>query len=850
MAVTLLGVTVAGTAVPFSPAYCAAEFESYFRETNLDAILVSKDESGPCLDAAERLGLGLLRIAEDGSLLDRTASRCELSLPDPNDIALVLLTSGSTGRAKSVPLTHRNLCTSAGDVIRSVDLSADDLCLAMWEQYHIGGLVDLLLAPLASGGTVFITGGFNAGEFFALLLSENPTWFQGVPTTLNELAFHASRNALIPKPNSLRCIRSVAAALSPNLKCRIEELFGVPVIQTFGMTEAGPLITSTRLNSARSKPSSVGLPCGPEVMIMGPRREILAPGVTGEVAVRGDNVFSGYENDPTSNQSQFYNGWFYTGDLGYRDSDGELFLTGRIKQLINRGGEKVNPQEVDDALLCHPAISEAAAFPVNHRTLGEDVVAAVVLRSPAHVVEIRNFLSSRLSSFKIPGHIEILDRLPRNVIGKVERSTLRENYETANRHRNSNGAPGNELETFLAKIWAAELDTESPGIHDHFAELGGDSLSSLRIVIAVEKALSIKIRERFYAGLTTIAAMATRLKAHGILEDGTVRGLISESITDLSKIDAKSLLSRVDLGISGAEGDLEAAYGKLMSCVTKQDIRIIGDSITLYSTPKDLRTLLTRNRNSKPAKSGLCLLRLPTTWRATYERLCWHRKIRRGLAGALPGSDSWKQTRLENHVFLFVNPEVPNHGKTLIVGFCDNAMRLMMPLYCLLTNLDSARYDLLILRDPKREHFANGVESVSDDLDSTATYLDSYMRSNHYLRALTFGASAGGLASICVARINGWSRAVTVGADNPSRHPIIAAKLNDLAFSDLSPRTEIHLNYSINNKRDREAGESIHQLFPSSILMPDRRFSAHNLLHKLYRNGELKNFLAKQFQEG
>ncbi len=519
MAVSLLGVCLIGAALPFNPAYTAAEFEAYFHETAVDLVLTREGNDGPAVAAAGRLGLPIAYLSKDGEgIVGADGAGAAPSPPVQTDLALVLLTSGSTGRAKAVPLTHRNVCTSAVEVCRSMDLGPDDRCLSIWEQYHIGGLVDLLLAPLASGGTVICTDGFDAAEFFRLLEARRPTWFQGVPTTLNELVVQAERGPASLRPNTLRFIRSVAAALQPRLMSDLERLFGVPVIQTFGMTEAGPLVTSTRLPPALRKPGSTGRSCGTEIKVVDPSGEPCEPGVDGDIAIRGDNVFAGYENDPVANAAQFRDGWFYTGDIGHLDADGDLFLTGRTKQLINRGGEKINPQEVDDALSSMTAVLEAASFAVKHPTLGEDIAAAVVVRQADTLSEarIRSYLSERLTSFKVPQRILFLERLPRNPVGKIDRlalSALAE--ELAKTEGRAYAPPRNDLERFLAHLWATELGIDRVGIDDDFTMLGGDLLSSLRILMAVEAELDVNVMGEDAAGSMTVRSMAESLAKMG-----------------------------------------------------------------------------------------------------------------------------------------------------------------------------------------------------------------------------------------------------------------------------------------------------------------------------------------------
>lgn len=552
MAVTMLGVTCAGAALPFNPTYRAAEYEAYFRETRLDALLVSATDEGEAVATARALPLPLLRLGADGAIGGAGDATGAVPQPSPDDVALVLLTSGSTGRAKAVPLTHRNVCTSAGDVARSMGLSPADRCLAMWEQFHVGGLVDLLLAPLLSGGTLVCTPGFDAARFFELLFSVRPTWFQGVPATLNELVVHARRNGLAVTPHSLRLLRSVAAALPAQVMADLEGLFAVPVIQTFGMTEAGPLITSTALPPARRKPGSVGRSCGPQVRIVGPAGETLPAGETGEVAVRGANVFSGYENDADANAQQFRAGWFHTGDLGYLDPDGDLFLTGRIKQLINRGGEKVNPQELDDALMAHAAVAQAASYAVPHRTLGEDVAAAVVLHDGKTVAaeELRAFLRGRLAGFKVPARIRIVDDLPRNMIGKIDRmalSRLDDGQAGEASPSPADGPAATGTEATVAAIWAQELELPTVGPDADFFAIGGDSLSAVRVFLAVEAAFGRKLPEEMLGQITTVRAMARSIDA--MQPDAGPAAAPADVPEDgLSAADARSLASVMALG--------------------------------------------------------------------------------------------------------------------------------------------------------------------------------------------------------------------------------------------------------------------------------------------------------------
>ena len=297
MSVALLATTIAGMAVPFNPAYTEEEFSAYFELAEAAVLLTSTAAMPAAVAAAENLNIPVIDIDAAAG----PTNRHDLAPPAPGDVAIMLLTSGTTGRGKLVPLTHKNLLTGTREVALSVAMSPSDRVLSMWELYHVGGIVDLLLAPLYSGGVVISAGGFEAGRFFELLSSMRPTWFQGVPTTLREIFLHANHETIAPAGSSLRFLRSVAAALPPAQMAELEALFGVPVIQTFGMTEAAPLITSTKLPPAVRKPGSTGSPCGTTVVILDPLGQPVETGETGEVAIGGDNVFSGYEANPEAN---------------------------------------------------------------------------------------------------------------------------------------------------------------------------------------------------------------------------------------------------------------------------------------------------------------------------------------------------------------------------------------------------------------------------------------------------------------------------------------------------------------------------------------------------------------------
>jgi acyl-CoA synthetase (AMP-forming)/AMP-acid ligase II len=236
----------------------------------------------------------------------------------------------------------------------------------------------------------------------------------------------AERNRAIIQRQRLRLIRSSSASLPPPVMAQLETTFGCPVIESYGMTEASHQMTSNPLPPRARKPGTVGIPAGPEVAVLGADGQVLAPGMAGEVAIRGPNVTAGYVNNPGANAAAFTNGWFCTGDQGVFDADGYLTITGRLKELINRGGEKISAREVDDVLLDHPAVAQAVTFALPHEKLGEEVAAAIVLRDGVTVSEreLRDFVAGRLAEFKVPRRIVFLEEIPKGPTGKLQRIGL------------------------------------------------------------------------------------------------------------------------------------------------------------------------------------------------------------------------------------------------------------------------------------------------------------------------------------------------------------------------------------------------------------------------------------------
>ncbi|MGH9372878.1 MAG: AMP-binding protein, partial [Vicinamibacterales bacterium] len=358
--------------------------------------------------------------------------RSTFAPPSIDDTALILHTSGSTGRPKRVPLSHANLSISAANVARTYDLNADDVSLCVMPLFHVHGLVASVLATFATGGTVVVPGKFNPLSFWRVAHDHRATWYSAVPTLHQLLLARATPGA--PRPagaERLRFIRSCSASLAPQVMHDLESAFGAPVLEAYGMTEAAHQMSSNPLPPAERKPGSVGPGTGVRISIMDDKGRHLAAGERGEVVIQGPNVIQGYENNPEANATSFTDGWFRTGDQGFLDEGGYLSLTGRLKELINRGGEKISPREVDEVLLTHPKIAEAVCFGTPHPTWGEEVAAAVVLSEPVTEAELQSFCKERLAEFKRPKQIFITDTIPRTATGKIQRRLVAQAFSPA-----------------------------------------------------------------------------------------------------------------------------------------------------------------------------------------------------------------------------------------------------------------------------------------------------------------------------------------------------------------------------------------------------------------------------------
>lgn len=440
MAGAFLAIAQCATTAPLNQAYKADEFDFYLSDLDAKVLVLAEDADSPALAVARAKGCAVLRLVEDpaGPAGDFTLeadgpvpAAVAPQAARPNDVALVLHTSGTTSRPKIVPLTQANLAASARHIGQTLGLRATDRCLAVMPLFHIHGLIAATLSSLAAGGSVIVPdGGFDALKFFRQLDGSGATWMTAVPTMYQALLARADRNREVLDRTRLRFLRSSSASLPPQVMLELEKIFGCPVIESYGMTEATHQMTSNPLPPAVRKPGSVGIAAGPEVRVAAPDGGTMAPGQEGEVVISGPNVTPGYEANPAANGAAFFERdgkiWFRTGDQGRMDEGGYLRITGRLKEIINRGGEKVSPLEVDEVVMDHPAVRQCVTFGMPHDRLGEDVAVAVVLREGQEASEqaIRDFAGQRLAAFKVPRRVVILAEIPKGATGKLQRIGL------------------------------------------------------------------------------------------------------------------------------------------------------------------------------------------------------------------------------------------------------------------------------------------------------------------------------------------------------------------------------------------------------------------------------------------
>ena len=434
MASSFLSISSYMSAAPLNPSYKQEEFEFYLDDLKPKFLLVEPNSKSLAVIAAKNLNIPVfeMKISDNQPLGTFELFDKETDYKNPNDYdeALVLHTSGTTSRPKIVPLSNLNIFTSAVNISKSLKLTADDHCLNIMPLFHIHGLIAVLSASAKVGASVCASNGFNALKFLDLAETQNITWYSGVPTMHQAILLRAQKNSDKAKKLNLRFIRSSSASLPPAIFEQLNDIFQTPVIEAYGMTEATHQMASNPLPPAIQKPGLVGMPAGPEFCIMNDKNEKLPKGEIGEICIKGDNVTNGYENNPEANKQSFVNDWFRTGDEGFFDEDGYLKISGRLKEIINKGGEKISPLEVDNILMDFPPIDQALCFGYKDKMLGEDIAVAIKLKENKSCTEddIKSYANEKLAKFKIPKKIFIVEDIPKGATGKLQRIGLAKKF--------------------------------------------------------------------------------------------------------------------------------------------------------------------------------------------------------------------------------------------------------------------------------------------------------------------------------------------------------------------------------------------------------------------------------------
>lgn len=616
MATAFLTIASCSTCAPLRPTYNEKDFEFYLKDINAKALITLNDFKTPAREIARNLDITIIELkpstnkpAGTFQLINDSKQKKEVkpTFAVPYDTALILHTSGTTARPKIVPLTHQNLCTSANNIMNSLNLQQKDRCLNIMPLFHIHGLIGAILSSISAGASIVCTRGFNVNTFFDLLYELKPTWYTAVPTMHHSILSKIQKDGI--RYTNLRFIRSSSQALPPKNMKALEDIFEVPVIESYGMTEASHQMASNPLPPGIRKPGSVGIAAGPEISIMNEEGEHLLSGEIGEIVIRGSNVMKAYEKNDTANNISFTNGWFRTGDEGYLDKDNYLYITSRIKEIINRGGEKISPREIDEALLDLSEINEAVAFSIPHERLGETVGVAIIYKKGNTLTkwDIQQYIAKNLGDNKVPEEIIILEEIPKGATGKIQRIGLAEKLGIKEKRdyidsieEKSHKPPKNQLEQELHEIWSEVLRISNLGVNQNYFQLGGDSILATSIISQMKEKMEIQeISPVIFLHAPTIEQMAELIKKNEIstltiasvkkLRNGTGKPIffVHPESGDIEKIKLFIRYLRVSNPIYGVRAemvqgnqytieDLASKYLKEISSLFPEEQIVIG----------------------------------------------------------------------------------------------------------------------------------------------------------------------------------------------------------------------------------------------------------------------------------
>lgn len=525
MAASLIGIACNATVAPFSPAMSTGEFYLHFQDKKIKALAIEKDLNSQARDAAEKLGLPILKIEHTdpasagkvqltGSVDRQTETNPEPIQPD--DLLVVFTTSGTTSYGKTVPLPHRIVLPRVTNMVQMLNFTRQDRILNIMPLFHTGGFSAGLLTTLFSGASFFPIKNNDVELLFRCLGDAKPTVIAGGYTVFHSIERKAREypEAVDGVKPSLRMLRTGTGHLDQKIAERLETIFDTPVVEAYGSAETS-FMACSGIPPAPRKKGSVGQPDRSRVFVVDETGEPVTKMEKGEIAVTRETAFDGYENNPEANREAFSKKWYHTGDEGYLDEDGFLYITGRIKEMINRGGVKIIPTEVDHAAMKHEAVREAVSFPLPHKTLGEDIALSVVLEADKTVSELnlKNFLKDYLIPNKIPSRIIFVDEIPKGATGKAQRRKLYQQLQVP--------TPGTVVSIPISKqgklpayahkmqeIWQDVLGRENIGLDENFFALGGDSLQAVDLFLRIEKELGRRLPRDVLFEAGTIREMA------------------------------------------------------------------------------------------------------------------------------------------------------------------------------------------------------------------------------------------------------------------------------------------------------------------------------------------------------
>ncbi|MHC4455238.1 MAG: non-ribosomal peptide synthetase [Planctomycetota bacterium] len=551
MATAFISVAAYCSSAPLNQNYRTKEYQFYLTDLHAKAVILPEGIQSPAREVAQELKIPIIELKIDNNeaglfTLETNGPATSTTheyITVPENEALVLHTSGTTALPKIVPLKQKNVIQSAENIINTLKITSEDRCLNIMPLFHIHGLIGALLSSITAGASIVCCPGFDENKFFNWIEALEPTWYTSVPTLHQAILAKAKGNPEILSGSHLRLIRSSSSSLPPQVMAELESLFNVPVIESYGMTEAAHQMSSNPLPPKIRKPGSVGLQAGPQVAVMDEAGNFLNSGEIGEIVIKGENVFSGYENKPEANRESFVSGWFRTGDQGKIDDEGYIFLTGRLKEIINKGGENISPREIDEVLMDHPQVVQAVAFAVPHPTLGEEVGVAIVTGKNNNLTpnDIRAFVKLQLADFKVPNYVVFVDEIPKGATGKLQRIGLAE--KLLHKLKPQYTAPETYNEKLLADIWTELFGLEKVGIYDNFFSLGGDSLRATQVVSRVATKFNIQLPLNILFEVPTVAELSKKIFDYQLnAVDSEYLNVIKDKLNTISDEEASKML--------------------------------------------------------------------------------------------------------------------------------------------------------------------------------------------------------------------------------------------------------------------------------------------------------------------